>query len=279
MKLKDKVAVVTGAAGGLGRGIALSFAREGARVVVCDINEAALAPVKAEIQELGAECLALHCDVSDSESVNAMFARIDTHLGTTHILVNNAGLVPEKPHDEERRKRHYGLATRPVPRQSLGITKEMSDAEWRRFWSVNVDGVFYCTRAALVRMEAQSYGRIINISSVAGISAASAHSPHYSASKGAVIAFTRAVGYEVCGANVLVNCICPGGVQTPAFERYIDQLTPEEQNTLWQLVPLGRLGKPGEYGALAVYLASEECYLVGSIVNASGGAVVQSSYV
>ncbi|RJG03001.1 SDR family NAD(P)-dependent oxidoreductase [Noviherbaspirillum sedimenti] len=274
MKLKGKVAVVTGAAGGLGRGIALSFAREGARIVACDINEAALAPVKAEIQELGAECLSLRCDVSDSADVDAMFARIDAYFGTTHILVNNAALVPEKPHDEERRKRHYGLATRPIPRQSLGITKDMSDTEWHRFWSVNVDGVFFCTRAALQRMEAQRYGRIINIGSVAGISAASAHSPHYSAAKGAVVAFTRSVGYEVCGANVLVNCICPGGVQTPAFERYIDQLSPEERNTMWQLVPLGRLGKPEEYGALAVYLASEECYLVGSIINASGGAVV-----
>lgn len=274
MQLKDRVAVVTGAAGGLGKGIALRFAREGAHVVLCDINEAALKPIAEVITAFGGKVLALRCDVSSSESVDELFDTVDACFGTTHILVNNAALVPDKPADAERRTRHYGLITQPIPRQSLEITKGMSDAEWKRFWAVNVDGVFYCTRAALRRMEAQRYGRIVNVASIAGISAGSAHSPHYSATKGAVVAFTRSVALEVAGANVLVNCFCPGGIHTPAFGAYLDQQTPEQLNAMWQIVPLGRLGKPEEYAALATHLASEECYCVGAIINVSGGAVI-----
>lgn len=274
MLLTDRVAVVTGAAGGLGSAIARRFAQEGAQLVLCDINEAALRDLAQELSASGAQCLALPCDVSSSESVDRLFAAADDRFGTVHILVNNAALVPDKPADEQRRQQHYGLLTQPVPRQSLGITREMSDAEWRRFWGVNVDGVFYCTRAALRRMEPQAYGRIINIASIAGISGASAHSPHYSASKGAVVAFTRAVAAEVAGANVLVNAIAPGAIETPAFQQYLQGLQPAQLNALWQIIPLGRMGRPEEYAALAAHLASGECYLVGEIINASGGAVI-----
>ncbi len=274
MKLHNRVALVTGGAGGLGRAIALRLASEGANVVICDINEKALEATRAEIEERGAQCLALRCDVSSSSEVITMFDQIDVRFGALHILVNNAALVPDKPHDEERRKRHYALATQPVRRQSLEITRNMDDAEWKRFWAVNVDGVFFCTRAALQRMEPQGYGKIINIASIAGISAMSAHSPHYSATKGAVIAFTRSVAYEVAGANVQVNAICPGGVRTPAFEHFLNQQSPEQLNVLNQILPLGRLGEGEEYAALVSHLASDECYLVGSIINASGGTYI-----
>lgn len=274
MLLTDRVAVVTGAAGGLGSAIARRFAQEGARLVLCDINETALQELAQELCASGVQCLALPCDVSSSESVDRLFAAADDRFGTVHILVNNAALVPDRPADEQRRQQHYGLLTQPVPRQSLGITREMSDAEWRRFWGVNVDGTFYCTRAALRRMEPQGYGRIVNISSIAGISGASAHSPHYSASKGAIVAFTRAVAAEVAGANVLVNAIAPGAIETPAFQQYLQGLQPAQLNALWQIIPLGRMGRPEEYAALAAHLASGECYLVGEIINASGGAVI-----
>jgi 3-oxoacyl-[acyl-carrier protein] reductase len=274
VQLAQRVAVVTGAAGGLGSAISRRFAREGAKLVLCDINEAAVRALADEIAAAGAECLALHCDVSSSASVDATFAAADERFGTVHVLVNNAALVPDKPADEERRKRHYDLVTKPLPRHSLAITRNMSDGEWRRFWAVNVDGVFHCTRAALQRMEPQGYGRIVNVASVAGISALSAHSPHYSATKGAVVGYTRAVAMEVAGANVLVNAIAPGGVETPAFKQFVAGLTPEQLNALWQIVPVGRLGKPEEYAALVAHLASDECYLVGEIVNVSGGAVI-----
>jgi 3-oxoacyl-[acyl-carrier protein] reductase len=274
MQLAQRVAVITGAAGGLGSGIARRFAREGAKVVLADVNLAAANALSDELIASGAECLALHCDVSSSASVAELFAAVDAKFSTVHILINNAALVPDKPADEERRKRHYAMLTTPLPRQSLGITREISDAEWRRFWAVNVDGVFYCTREALKRMEPQGYGRIVNIASIAGISAGSAHSPHYSATKGAVVAFTRAVAADVAGANVLVNAIAPGGVETPAFKHYLAGQTPAEVAALWQIIPIGRLGKAEEYAALATHLASDECYCVGEIINASGGVVI-----
>lgn len=274
MQLEQRVALITGAGGGLGSATARRFAREGAKVVLCDINEAAITRLAAELAAEGAECLALRCDVSSSARVADAFAAVDAKFGTVHILINNAALVPEKPDDQDRRNRHYALVTQPVPRQSLGITREMSDEEWRRFWAVNVDGVFYCTREALKRMEPQAYGRIVNIASVAAISAASAHSPHYSASKGAVTAFTRSVGLEVAGANVLVNAVACGGIETPPFKAYLDTLSPEKRDALWQMIPVGRLGQPEEYAALITHLASDECYMVGETLNVSGGVVI-----
>ncbi len=274
MQLKNRVAIITGAAGGLGQGLARRFAREGARLALLDINLDGANTLAAELTASGAQCLALACDVSDSAAVDQAFATVEQHFGQLDILVNNAALVPERPADEERRRRHYALLTQPVPRQSLGITREMSDAEWKRFWAVNVDGVFYCTRAALRYMEPRRYGRIINIASIAGISAMSAHSPHYSATKGAVVAFTRSVAYEVAGANVQVNAICPGGVMTPAFSHFLEQQSPEQLAVLNQILPLGRIGDPDEYAALATHLAAEDCYLVGTIINASGGTVI-----
>ncbi len=274
MQLSNRVAIITGAAGGLGVGLARRFAREGARLALLDINLSGVSQLANELSATGSECLALHCDVSSSSSVDAAFAAVDKHFGRLDILVNNAALVPDQPHDEERRKRHYALLTQPIERQSLEITRNMSDAEWKRFWAVNVDGVFYCTRAALQRMEPQHYGRIINIASIAGISGMSAHSPHYSAAKGAVVAFTRSVAYEVAGANVRVNSICPGGVLTPPMNQFLSQQSPEQLNVLNQILPLGRMGTPEEYAALATHMASEECYLVGAIVNASGGTLI-----
>lgn len=274
MQLKNRVAIITGAAGGLGTGLARRFAREGAKLALLDINLTGVTRLAEALNAEGAECLALHCDVSSSASVDAAFAAVEARFGRLDILLNNAALVPDKPEDEERRKRHYALLTQPLPRQSLEITKNMSDEEWKRFWAVNVDGVFYCTRAALKRMEPQHYGRIINIASIAGISALSAHSSHYSAAKGAVVAFTRAVAYEVAGANVLVNAICPGGVLTPPMNDFLSRQSPEQLNVLNQILPLGRMGKPEEYAALAVHMASDECYLVGTVINASGGTVI-----
>ena len=135
-----------------------------------------------------------------------------------------------------------------MERDSLRITSEITDEEWLRYWRVNVHGVFYCTREALKLMEPQRYGRIVNIASIAGISARSAHSPHYSATKGAVVAFTRSVALEVAGANIFVNAMAPGGVATPAFNGYLEQIGETGRNRLWQSCPAGRFGTVEEYG-------------------------------
>jgi 3-oxoacyl-[acyl-carrier protein] reductase len=149
----------------------------------------------------------------------------------------------------------------------------MQDAEWLKYWGVNVHGVFFCTRAALRQMEPRRFGRIVNIASIAGISALSAHSPHYSATKGAVIAFTRSVGAEVAGANIFVNAIAPGGVATPMFDDYLARLDPEARGRLFQMIPAGRLGTMEEYAGLVLYLAGDGHYLTGQVISPNGGMV------
>lgn len=274
MKLLGKVALVTGAGRGLGGTIAVALAREGARLVVCDIDTEALGDTRAAVSALGADCLALRCDVSDSAAVDAMFDEAGRRFGSVHVLVNNAARVPGSPAETERRNRHYAYLTTPMPRQSLGIVSSLSDDDWLKWWGVNVHGVFFCTRAALRFMEPQRAGRIVNIASVAGLGAASLHSPGYSATKAAVISLTKTSAVDVAGANIHINAIACGGVLTPPFEAYLAGATPEQQASLCQMLPAGRLGRPEEYASLAVYLASEDHYLFGQVISPNGGLVV-----
>ncbi|AEG16046.1 SDR family oxidoreductase [Desulfofundulus sp. TPOSR] len=275
MKLKDKVALITGGTAGLGRGIALAFAREGAKVAISGRNEERLQKVVQEIEALGAEALGIRADVSSSQEVKNMFARLLERFGTIDILVNNAGIFRSHEAGVKDRMRHLDLVTTPVPRHSLQITRNMSDEEWQRMFEVNVNGVFYCTREALKIMEDKGYGRIINIASIAGISAMSSHSPNYSAAKGAVVAFTKSVAHEVAGAGICVNCIAPGYIETETFMRGINQMSPERRNRLMQWIPVGRIGKIEEYASLAVYLASDDAgYMIGQVISPNGGLYI-----
>jgi 3-oxoacyl-[acyl-carrier protein] reductase len=194
-------------------------------------------------------------------------------FGTLHILVNNAALAPTGAADAVRRNKHYAYITTAQPRQSLGFTSEITDEEWHRYWDVNVHGMFYCTREALKLMQEQRYGRIVNLASIAGMSAISAHSPHYSASKGAVIAFTKSVAAEVAGGNILVNALAPGGVSTPFFEEYLDSIGEEGRRRFWQVIPAGRFGTTDEYASVATFLAGDH-YFVGQVISPNGGAVL-----
>jgi 3-oxoacyl-[acyl-carrier protein] reductase len=212
--------------------------------------------------------------VSSVESVQEMFAAVVEAFGTVDILVNNAALVPINAADTERRNRHYASFIKPLPRQSLGITTSLTDDDWLRWWGVNVHGVFWCTREALKIMEPKKYGRIVNVASTGGISAMSGHSPGYSASKAAVVSLTQTVALDVAGANIQVNCIAPGGVRTADFDAYLATKSPEEVTAFFQLVPLGRLGEPKEYAALAVHLASDDNYCVGQTISPNGGLVI-----
>ena len=277
MKLKDKVAIITGVGSpkGLGKGIADAFANEGAKLVICDINEEAVKERAKEIGAKGTPCLGLKCDVSSVESVKQMFAETVKKYGTVDILVNNAALIPtSKPAEEQRRNLHYAYMTTAMPRQSLGITSGLTDEDWLKWWGVNVHGVFYCTREALKIMEPKKYGRIVNVASTGGISVMSGHSPGYSASKAAVVQFTKTVAQDVAGAGIFVNCMAPGGIQTDQFEAYLSKKSEAEKNTIFQIVPAGRLGKLEEYAATAVHLASDEHYLVGQIISPNGGLVL-----
>lgn len=273
-RLEGKVALVTGAGPGLGGVIAAAMAREGARLVICDVNPEALGVTEARFAELDAERLPVRCDVSDSAAVDAMFAQAAARFGTVDILVNNAARVPSAPAEEARRNLHYQYMTTPMPRQSLGIVSSLSDDDWLKWWGVNMHGVFYCTRAALRLMEPRRTGKIVNIASIAGLGAASTHSPGYSATKAGVISLTKTTALDVAGANIFVNAIACGGVLTPPFEAYLAGATEEQRNRLFQMVPLGRIGRPEEYASLAVYLASDEHYLVGQVISPNGGIVI-----
>lgn len=271
--VEGRVCVVTGGARGLGRAIAVALGAAGGRLALCDVLADELAQTAEELRAAGCEVFAAPCDVSDSASVDGFFAAVAQMLGPAEVLVNNAALVPGGPQDELRRSRHYAYLTTPEPRTSLGFTSAMSDAEWLKYWGVNVHGVFFCTRAALRQMEPRGYGRIVNIASIAGLSALSAHSPHYSATKGAVIAFTRSVAAEVAGANIFVNAIAPGGVATPMFDDYLARLDPDARGRLFQMIPAGRLGTMDEYAGLTLYLAGDGHYLTGQVISPNGGMI------
>ncbi len=273
-KLSDRVAVITGGAQGLGKAIALAMANEGATVVICDINAKTLPGAQAEIEATGARCLTVQCDVSSVDSVANLFRQTVSALGTVDILVNNAALLQTGARNEEMRSKFYKMMTTPVPKESLGVTKDFTDEEWHKYWAVNVHGVFYCTREALRIMEPKKSGKIINISSIAGIGGLSAFHPAYCATKGAVLAFTRSVAIEVAGANIFVNAIAAGSILTPPMEAFLAEASEETRNSLHQIVPLGRLGRPEEYASLAVYLASDGHYLVGQTISPNGGQIV-----
>jgi 3-oxoacyl-[acyl-carrier protein] reductase len=273
-RLTGKVALVTGAGPGLGGVIATAMADEGARLVACDIDSAALWDTQSRLEGKGSECLALRCDVSDSAAVDAMFAQAAARFGSVDILVNNAARVPNAPAEEARRNLHYQYMTTPMPRQSLGIVSSLSDDDWLKWWGVNMHGVFFCTRAALRQMEPRRSGKIVNIASIAGLGAMSMHSPGYSATKAGVISLTKTTALDVAGANIFVNAIACGGVLTPPFEDFLSRASEVQKNRLYQMVPLGRIGRPEDYASLAVYLASDEHYLVGQVISPNGGIVI-----
>ena len=271
--LARRVALVTGAGPGLGRALVRGLAEAGAKIVVCDVNETSLAAARVAVEEAGSECLTVPCDVSDSGAVQRMFAQAAERFGTVHILVNNAALTPNRKDDDVRRNRHYTYLTTPVPRQSLEFTSNITDEEWHRWWGVNVHGVFYCTREALKLMQPQKYGRIINIASLSGMSGLSCHSPHYSATKGAVIAFTKSVAAEVAGSNIYANVMAPGLVHTQEVDALLQKMGEEGRNRFMQLVPSGRMGTPEEYAATVVHLAGEH-YMAGQVISPNGGMLI-----
>ncbi len=274
MKLKDKVAIITGGNGVLGHAFVKAYLKEGAKVVV-----AGRSPMKSEVakelDEIGGEYLEVQCDVSNSAQVKEMFEKTVERFGTVDILINNAGKVPTDEACTKRKGDFQELKTMPVPRHSLNVTANITDEDWKSYFEVNVHGAFYCTREALKIMEPKKSGRIINISSVAGISGEAPFAPHYSASKAALVGFTKSVAAEVAGAGISVNAMVPGAVATPVYEKLFGAMTEEQKAGFFQLIPLGRIGTPDEYASLAVWLGSDDGgYMVGQVLSQNGGWVI-----
>lgn len=275
MKLKERVALVTGGGSGIGRAIALLFAEEGARVVVNDLH---LATAEKTVQEMGASArgaFAVAADVSDSRQVTAMFGEIERRCGTLDVLVNNAGIALGPGEDlEARRQRAEARIMEMVSGEGIqthfDVTQEMSDEAWHRVIGVHLNGTFFCTRAALRLMSRQNRGAIVNLSSVAALMGL-AQVPHYSAAKGGILAFTRAVAREVGSRGIRVNAICPGYIDTPMTQ----SISPLARKALLSQTPLGRLAEPREVAATALFLASDDSgFYTGQWLSPNGGLFI-----
>jgi NAD(P)-dependent dehydrogenase (short-subunit alcohol dehydrogenase family) len=244
LRLEGKVTVVTGAGSGIGRAIALRFAEEGARVVVAEISETAGDETAVLIQRSGATAVAIPTDVSRSDSVAALFARLDALDWAPEVLVNNAGnAAPSTP------------------------THEVSDEAWDAIVHVHLNGTFYGTREALKRMLPRGRGSIINFGSVLGLRGLPGGAA-YTASKGAIAALTKGIAREVAKAGIRVNCLAPGWIETPILAN----VAQDSRERLMQTIPMGRLGTPEEIAAVAAFLASDEAsYMTGQVISPNGG--------
>ncbi|PYO18632.1 MAG: 3-ketoacyl-ACP reductase [Candidatus Rokuibacteriota bacterium] len=274
LKLSDRIALVTGGGSGIGRAICLTFAEEGARVVVNDIR---LEAAEATVKEMSdpARGRAIQADVADSAQVRAMFATIERELGGLDILVNNAGIALGADEDREALRRKF--ETRIMETVSgqgiqthLDVTENLSDEAWRRMIAVHLDGTFFCTREALRLMSRQNRGAIINLSSVAALAGLESV-PHYSAAKGGILGFTRAVAREVASRGIRVNAICPGYIDTPMTQ----PMSPLMRAAARSRTPLGRSGEPREVAATALFLASDDgSFFTGQWLSPNGGLFI-----
>jgi 3-oxoacyl-[acyl-carrier protein] reductase len=266
-RLDDRVALVTGAGSGIGRAIARRYAKEGATVVIVDIDDDAARAAAREIEAARGSALALHADVAESDQVDAVFEAAVVRCGAVDVLVNNAGIGRLDPELLERAMAAVGRLMAGEPGMSLGVSRDLSDADWRRMVEVHLFGTFYCTRAALRHMEEQRRGVIINIASTHGLSGFPGL-PHYSAAKGGIIALTKSVAIEVAGAGIRVNAIAPGAVDTPM----LSAMPEAARQMLLSRTPQGRIGTPDDIAGVAAFLAGDDAaYITGQVISPNGG--------
>jgi len=244
MRLKDRVAIVTGAGRGIGLAIARTLAREGARVIACDIDTGLLAVAQAEITAQGDQCLALPLDVANRAQVTSVVSQVSERFGRIDILVNNAGII-----------------------QVLPIEK-ITEEQWDRVLAVNLKGTFLCAQAVMGLMKRQRSGRIVNMASVAGKTGGLLAGAHYAASKAGIAAFTKSLARELGPYGVTANAVAPGRIVTPMIETASE----EENEAMRQATALGRLGTPEEVADAVLFLVSDEArYITGEILDVNGG--------
>ncbi len=230
MKLKNKISMITGAARGIGKEIAMFFASEGSDLAICDVDEKALDAAKDEIANAtGRKILAEKVDVTSAEEVGGFVNKILDNFAKLDILVNNAGITRDN------------------------LVMRMSEAEWDAVLGVNLKGAFNCIKAVTRPMVKQRNGKIVNMASIIGIMG-NAGQANYSASKGGLIALTKAVAKELGSRNINVNAIAPGFIQTDMT----DKLSDEAKQKLLDFIPLGRMGSTQDVAKLALFLASDD---------------------
>lgn len=254
MLLKNKVAIITGAASGIGKSIAAAFAKEGAKVSIADIN---LDAAEKTAKEIGSSAIAVKVDVSDISSAEEMAKKVEKESGPLDILVNNAGVSYIIPF------------------------LECSQDIWDKTIDINLKGTFNCCQAVLKRMAPRKSGVVINISSQSGKSGNS-HYTAYCASKFGIIGLTQSLAVEFASLGIRVNALCPGVVLTPLWDQMIGDyakkrnMKPEEVKPYFESkIPLGRLCTEKDVADTAVFLASDKAsYITGQSINISGGAVM-----
>jgi acetoacetyl-CoA reductase len=243
-RLEGKTALVTGASRGIGRAIAVELAREGAKVAInYQSNEGKAQEVAVEISKLGGTCIQVKANLADPKEARAMVKRVADQFGHLDILVNNAGITRDK------------------------MLKKMTDEDWQEVIQTNLNGVFYCTSAAIPIMTAQSYGRIVNVASMNGQVGAVGQA-NYSASKGGVFAFTRTAALELSKSGITVNAVSPGYTETDMFARVPADL----QAQIKGKIPLGRFAHPEEIAKAVTFLVADGDYITGQQINVNGGA-------
>jgi 3-oxoacyl-[acyl-carrier protein] reductase len=246
VRLIDKVAIITGAGGGIGEATAFKFAREGAKVAVCDIKLDAVERVATEIRDSGGQALAFQIDVTDKPTIAAMVEGVMAAWGRIDTLVNNAGIVQ----DAQFRK--------------------MTDEQFERVIDVNLKGVYNCTKAVVDIMLEQHSGCILNASSIVGIYGNFGQT-NYAATKFGVIGMVKTWARELGRKGIRANAICPGFVETPILRSMPEKVI----KMIEDRVPLGRLAKPEEIANTYAWLASDEAsYINGAVIEVSGGVTI-----
>jgi 3-oxoacyl-[acyl-carrier protein] reductase len=247
MTLEGKVALVTGASRGIGREIALELARQGANVAVNYAgSESKANEVVDEIKAIGKEAFVIKCDVSNSDEVAAMVKETVDRFGKLDILVNNAGITKDN------------------------LLMRMKEEEWDDVININLKGVFLCTKAVTRQMMKQRVGRIINITSVVGVSGNPGQA-NYVAAKSGVIGLTKTTAKELASRNITVNAIAPGFITTDMT----DKLSDEVKGEMLKQIPLARLGEPKDIAKMTAFLASDDAsYITGQTLHINGGMVM-----
>lgn len=247
MRFKNQVAIVTGAARGIGKATALAFVREGAKVSLVDTDKERLSALRQEITEQKGEAIACSCDITKSADVREMVKQTQNAFGRIDILVNNAGII--------RR----------------GTIETVTEEDWDRVIEVNLKGAFNCCKAVVETMKAQHNGKIVNVSSIAGKLGDITSAPGYGPSKAGVDALTKTLARQLSGYGIRVNGVAPHAIETEMSAQW----SPERRKEIIASIPLGHLGKPDDVAEAILFLASDVAsFITGEILDVNGGALM-----